>query len=137
MLEGFQAGLSWITILRKREGFRNAFAGFDPSVVSTWDDGEVTRLLTDARIVRHRGKIEATITNAQAYLRIEQDVGFSKFILGLCRWHAHSEQIRLVFAGSFADAVVCTNFERPQETRFSILRANNGLRIYASLGSGE
>ena len=64
VLEGFQAGLSWITILRKREGFRNAFAGFDPSVVSTWDDGEVTRLLTDARIVRHRGKIEATITNA-------------------------------------------------------------------------
>ena len=80
VLEGFQAGLSWITILRKREGFRNAFAGFDPSVVSTWDDGEVTRLLTDARIIRHRGKIEATITNAQAYLRIEQDVGFSKFI---------------------------------------------------------
>lgn len=80
VLEGFQAGLSWITILRKREGFRNAFAGFDPNIISTWGDGEVTRLLSDPAIVRHRGKIEATIANAQAYLRIEQDVGFSKFI---------------------------------------------------------
>ena len=80
VLESFQAGLSWITILRKREGFRSAFAGFDPSVISTWEDGEVARLLADPGIVRHRGKIEATISNAQAYLRIEQDLGFSKFI---------------------------------------------------------
>ena len=137
VLEGFQAGLSWITILRKREGFRNAFAGFDPSEVSTWDDGEVTRLLTDARIIRHRGKIEATITNAQAYLRIEQDVGFSKFIWDYVDGTPIQNRFRLVFEGSFADAVVCTNFERPQETGFSILRADNGLRIYASLGSGE
>ncbi len=63
-LEGFQAGLSWLTILRKRENFRAAFAGFDFRVVADWGDGDVERLLGDAGIVRHRGKIEAVINNA-------------------------------------------------------------------------
>ena len=66
-LEGFQAGLSWLTILRKRPAFRAAFAGFDPVVVARYGDDDVARLLGDAGIVRHRGKIEATITNARAY----------------------------------------------------------------------
>ena len=64
-LEGFQAGLAWITILRKRESFRAAFAGFDPERVAAFDDDDVERLLADAGIVRHRGKIEAAINNAQ------------------------------------------------------------------------
>ena len=63
-LEGFQAGLAWITILRKRESFRAAFAGFDISAVAGFDEADVARLLADAGIVRHRGKIESTITNA-------------------------------------------------------------------------
>lgn len=79
-LEAFQAGLSWITILRRREGFRAAFAGFDPRVVATWGKPEVDRLLADARIIRHRGKIEATIAGAKAYLRIEADIGFAAFL---------------------------------------------------------
>jgi len=66
-LEGFQAGLSWITILRKRENFRAAFAGFDPARVARFGARDVTRLLGDAGIVRHRGKIEAVIGNAQRY----------------------------------------------------------------------
>jgi DNA-3-methyladenine glycosylase I len=66
-LEGFQAGLSWLTILRKREAFREVFAGFDPGVVAGFGEPDVTRLLGDPRIVRHRGKIEATIANARAY----------------------------------------------------------------------
>ena len=65
-LEGFQSGLSWLTILRKREAFRSAFAGFDPERVARFGAGDVTRLLGDAGIVRHRGKIEATIANARA-----------------------------------------------------------------------
>jgi DNA-3-methyladenine glycosylase I len=65
-LEGFQSGLSWLTILRKRDAFRDAFAGFDPVAVAAFDAGDVDRLLADARIVRHRGKIEATIANARA-----------------------------------------------------------------------
>jgi DNA-3-methyladenine glycosylase I len=63
-LEGFQAGLSWLTILRKRPGFRAAFAGFDPAVVADSDEDDVARLLADAGIVRHQGKIRSTINNA-------------------------------------------------------------------------
>ena len=65
-LEGFQSGLAWITILRKREGFRAAFEGFDPDRVAEFGDRDVARLLADASIVRHRGKIEAAIANARA-----------------------------------------------------------------------
>lgn len=64
-LEGFQAGLSWLTILRKREAFREAFAGFDPERIARFDDRDVSRLLGNAGIVRHRGKIEAVINNAR------------------------------------------------------------------------
>ncbi len=70
-LEGFQAGFSWLTILRKRENFRAAFAGFEPSVVASFGAGDVERLLGDAGIIRHRGKIEATINNAQRCLELE------------------------------------------------------------------
>jgi DNA-3-methyladenine glycosylase I len=65
-LEGFQSGLSWLTILRKREAFRAAFADFDPERVARFGERDVKRLLADAGIVRHRGKIEATIANARA-----------------------------------------------------------------------
>ena len=65
-LEGFQSGLSWLTILRKRESFRAAFADFDPERVARFGERDVKRLLADAGIVRHRGKIEATIANARA-----------------------------------------------------------------------
>lgn len=71
VLDGFQAGLSWITILKKRENFRSAFAGFEPETIARWGADDVTRLLQNDGIVRHRGKIEATISNARAYLEIE------------------------------------------------------------------
>ena len=74
-LEGFQSGLSWLTILRKRENFRRAFAGFDPSAVARFDDADVQRLLGDAGIVRHRGKIEATINNAQRCVELVGEFG--------------------------------------------------------------
>lgn len=80
ILEGFQAGLSWITILRKRERFREAFAGFDPAIIAGWGEAEVVRLLADPGIVRHRGKIEATIGNARAFLAIEAREGFAPFL---------------------------------------------------------
>ena len=79
-LEGFQAGLSWITILRKRENFRAAFHGFHPEMIATWGEAEVKRLLADPGIIRHRGKIEATIRNAGAYLEIEAAEGFAPFL---------------------------------------------------------
>jgi DNA-3-methyladenine glycosylase I len=73
-LEGFQSGLSWLTILRKRENFRLAFANFDPEAVARFDERDVTRLLGDTGIVRHRGKIEATIANARGVLEL-RDAG--------------------------------------------------------------
>jgi DNA-3-methyladenine glycosylase I len=74
-LEGFQSGLSWITILRKRDAFRRAFSGFDPAAVARYGRRDVTRLLGDAGIVRHRGKIEAAIANAQATLAVQDEFG--------------------------------------------------------------
>jgi len=73
-LEGFQSGLSWLTILRKRENFRAAFAGFEPEVVARFGDRDVERLLGDSGIVRHRRKIEAAIANAQGVLEL-RDAG--------------------------------------------------------------
>ncbi|AWZ19524.1 DNA-3-methyladenine glycosylase I [Roseovarius sp. TM1035] len=80
ILDGFQAGLSWITILRKRESFRAAFQGFDPHVIATWGEAEVTRLLANPGIIRHRGKIEATIGNARAWAVIEANEGFDRYL---------------------------------------------------------
>ena len=80
ILDGFQAGLSWITILRKRENFRAAFRGFRPEEIATWGEDQVLRLLADPGIVRHRGKIEGTIASARAYLEIEAEQGFSPFL---------------------------------------------------------
>ena len=74
-LEGFQAGLSWLTILRKREAFRRAFAGFDIERVATFNAREVTRLLKDSGIVRHRGKIESTINNARRAAAVAAEYG--------------------------------------------------------------
>ena len=80
ILDGFQAGLSWITILKKQDNFRAAFAQFDPNVVATWGEQDVARLLQDAGIIRHRGKIEATITNARAWKNIEAEQGFDHYL---------------------------------------------------------
>lgn len=74
-LEGFQAGLSWLTILRKRESFRTAFGGFDPEVVARFDEVEVSRLLADESIVRHEGKIRSTINNAARALELVAEQG--------------------------------------------------------------
>ncbi len=72
-LEAFQSGLAWITILRKREGFRAAFAGFDPDAVARFGDEDVARLMADATIVRNRAKIEAAIANARAVLALREE----------------------------------------------------------------
>lgn len=80
VLDGFQAGLSWITILRKRDAFREVFEDFDPERVARWGEPEIVRALQNPGIIRHRGKIEATVTGARAYLEIEANEGFSPFI---------------------------------------------------------
>jgi DNA-3-methyladenine glycosylase I len=84
MLDGFQAGLSWSTILKKREGFRAAFAAFDPEKVARFDDADIDRLMQNPGIVRARAKIVATIGNARAYLKMQEGgEDFSKFVWGM------------------------------------------------------
>lgn len=80
ILDGFQAGLSWITILKKRDAFREAFQGFDPNIVAKFNENDVERLLQNAGIVRHRGKIEATISNAKVWQEIEAEQGFDTYL---------------------------------------------------------
>lgn len=79
-LEGFQAGLNWLTILKKRDGFRKAFQGFDPYVLAGWGEDDITRLLGDPGIIRHRGKIAATIGNARAWIALEEGPGFAAYL---------------------------------------------------------
>jgi DNA-3-methyladenine glycosylase I len=84
MLEGFQAGLSWSIILRKREGFRRAFKGFDPKKVARFGEADIARLMADEGIVRARAKIEATIAGAKIYLEMEKlGEGFAEWVWGL------------------------------------------------------
>ncbi len=83
ILEGFQAGLSWITILKKREAFRKAFDGFDPAVVAGYGPDKLAELMSNPGIVRNRRKIEATVTNAAAFLKIQQEFGsFDRYLWG-------------------------------------------------------
>jgi DNA-3-methyladenine glycosylase I len=84
MLDGFQAGLSWAIILKKRDGFRKAFAGFDPEKVAAFTEADVERLVQDAGIIRSRSKIVATIGNAKAYMKMQAaGEDFSKFVWGM------------------------------------------------------
>lgn len=99
VLEGAQAGLSWKTILDKREGYRRAFAGFDPERIARFDEADVDRLLDDPGIVRHRRKIESAVTNARAVLAVREEHGdFAAWIWQLVgdgprtnRWSAIEE----------------------------------------------
>ena len=83
ILEGAQAGLSWITILRKRDAYRRAFAGFDPAAVATFDEARIAALLADPGIVRNRLKINATVGNARAFLAVQRELGsFNAYVWG-------------------------------------------------------
>jgi DNA-3-methyladenine glycosylase I len=91
MLEGFQAGLSWITVLRKREAFRDAFAGFDPAIVAGYGQKDIERLMANPGIIRARAKIEATIRGAQIYLDME---GKGESFSGYCWSYTKGETLR-------------------------------------------
>jgi DNA-3-methyladenine glycosylase I len=82
LLDGFQAGLSWITILRKRDAFRRAFKGFDPQSIARFDEARIESLMSDAAIVRNRAKIEAAVLSARAFLALEAEQKFSEYLWG-------------------------------------------------------
>ena len=80
VLDGFQAGLSWITILRKRDAFREEFEGFNPERVARWDEDRIAKALTNPGIIRHRGKIAGTVKGARLFLEIEGNEGFAPWL---------------------------------------------------------
>ena len=80
ILDGFQAGLSWITVLRKRDAFRAAFDGFKPEIIARYDEDRVATLMSDAGIVRNRAKIVGAIASARAYLTLQEHGGLAKFL---------------------------------------------------------
>jgi len=103
-LEGQQAGLSWITVLKKRENYRRCFYNFDPVRVAAMQDDDVERLLQDAGIIRHRGKIQAIIGNARAYLTMQQQgEDFADFV-----WSFVDHQVRMTQAATLAEIPTST-----------------------------
>ena len=132
-LEGFQAGLSWLTILRKREGFRQAFAGFSIERVAGFDERDVERLLGDAAIVRHRGKIEATIGNAGAALELPG--GLSDFVWGFAPLAAVGSADRHGRPPG-GDARVDGALEGAEATRLRLRRPDDGVRLHAVCRDG-
>ncbi|MGO9545296.1 MAG: DNA-3-methyladenine glycosylase I [Rhodomicrobium sp.] len=95
ILEGFQSGLSWLIVLRKRESFREAFDGFDASKMADYGDAKIAALLANAGIIRHRGKIEAAIANARAYLALRERQSLAAFLWSF----VNGEAIQNRFAG--------------------------------------
>jgi DNA-3-methyladenine glycosylase I len=82
ILEGFQSGLSWLTILKKRENFRRAFSGFDAATIARYGDRDVARLMNDTGVIRNRLKVEAAITNARAFLKLTEQQSYASFLWG-------------------------------------------------------
>ena len=129
-LEAFQSGLSWIVVLRKRPAFREVFAGFDPDTVARFGDDDVARLLGDARIVRNRMKIEATISNARAVLDL-LDAGddLGAFLAS----PAPGTAVRRPRLHARVDGVV----DGAQEARLPVRRSHHLLRTHAGDRSGR
>ncbi len=119
VLDGFQAGLSWITILRKREAFRAAFAGFDPEKVARFDETDRARLMADAGIIRSNGKIDAAISGARIYLDMrERGEDFGKFLWDMVggapiqnRWEAGQVPAQTPLAVDMAKALKAKGFK--------------------------
>ena len=120
--DGQQAGLAWITILRKRDNFLRAYDGFDPDIIAHYTDADRARLMADAGIIRSKSKIDATIGNAKAYLAMrDAGIDFSDYLWGFV------DGSPIVNAWeNFSDAPV-----RPQETGLQIRRTHHSLRLHA------
>ena len=138
MLDGFQAGLSWITILRKRENFRRAFDEFDPEKIARYTPKKIERLMQDAGIVRNRAKIEGAVNSARAYLKImESGPGFSAML-----WeHLDGKPIDHKIGSRSRTPTETANFARDVEgthrSRLQIRRADHRLCLHAGGRHGQ
>ena len=136
-LEGAQAGLSWSTILHKREGYRRAFAGFDPAKVARFDARKVERLMQDASIVRNRLKIESTVANARATLVVPEGVRLAGCVsVGSRRRRACREPLAR-WRHPRGDASVTRDEQGPQAARLPVRGSDRLLRVHASDRHGQ
>jgi DNA-3-methyladenine glycosylase I len=127
MLEGAQAGLSWSTILNKREGYRKAFADFDVEKVARFTKQRVERLLADPAIVRNRLKVESAVSNARAFINVQEEFGsFSKYIWGFVDGTPVQNKFRKDDVSGIGRAE-----QRPEEARFQVCGQHDHLRAHA------
>ena len=138
VLDGAQAGLSWLTILRKREGYRRAFREFDPSIVARFSERDITRLLKDPGIVRNRAKIRSAIGNARAFLAIQDEHGtFDRYIWGYCDGRPLQGTARERERPACADPAVGSRVGRPEEARVHLRGIDHRVRVHAGGRPGE
>ena len=138
ILEGAQAGLSWITILRKREAYRAAFDGFDPVKVARFTPARVERLLQNPGIVRNRLKVEGAVRNARAFLETAKEFGtFDRYIWQFVGGRADREPPPHAEGRPADDRRVRRDEPRPQEARVHVRRVDDLLRVHAGDGDGE
>ena len=138
VLDGFQAGLSWITILRKRENFRRAFDGFAPEKIARYTPKKVERLMQDAGIVRNRAKIEGAVLSARAWLEVmEKGPNFSKLLWDFVDGKPKVNRFRTVRQVPAETAISRAMSKELSRPRLQILRANHRLRFHAGRRHGE
>lgn len=137
-LEGQQAGLSWITVLKKRENYRNAFHRFNPAAVAAMTDDDVERLVLNPGIIRHRGKIQAIIGNARAYLAMEQNgEPFSAFVWSFVDNEPKVTRGRHACRDPNLDPRLGCPVESAEKTRLQVCGHHHLLLLYASLRAGQ
>ncbi len=137
VLEGFQSGLSWLTILKKRDNFRNAFDGFDAERIARYGARERARLMADAGIVRNRLKIDATIDNAKAYLKLRERTTLAAFLWSFLDDGPIQNKARKHVRLGARDRRVEAHLEGAQGRGLPLRRADDGLRLHAVGGHGQ
>ena len=138
VLEGAQAGLAWITILRKREGYRDAFDGFDPAVVARYDDRRVETLLGNPAIVRNRLKVGSAVANARAFLRVQEEHGsFDRYVWRFVDGRPRQNAWRGMGRGPRRDARVAGAEPGPEAPRLPLRWPHHLLRVHAGDGARE
>jgi DNA-3-methyladenine glycosylase I len=138
ILEGAQAGLSWSTILNKRENYRRAFDGFDFERVARYGEKDIARLLGDAGIVRNRMKIEAAIGNAKALLGVRKEFGsFDAYIWQFVGFGAEEERVPVPEGLACEHSRIGRHEQGPQEARLSLCWLDDLLRVHAGCRDGE
>ena len=138
ILDGFQAGLSWITILRKRDNFRAAFDGFEPEKIARYTPKKIERLMNDAGIVRNRAKIEGAVGSARAYLEDHGErAGLRAIAVGPSRRQAEAQHVPQHQAGAGGNRIVAQDVEGARRARLQIRRPDHRLCLHAGGRHGQ